>query len=465
MLGKWRDLPFVNREDGPPKLLFKFIRVTNGFELYVTDLIHAWKALRTTDEDLKEVARQERCPIDPNEDASQIDVLISKLEEGLSANNGGRCKVGPGYRDPSDEELRDAFMLAVTVPLPAPLKPLLWTFHLYQHDRMLLTRELLVPALAAQLSYQTQVEDLKRRMQEKDHVISRLMDKVDQSSIDLSLVFPGFGSGRKGLNAKQATKVVPGLSNFDAGRWQERFTIEELAPAQSLVDALRRPGSNRLNFESPCDRHDGDSAWKPFGTPTQWEQHWVDIWGEYPTFTDDQETRKKINGAKQTPKLLAEESTDAFEVSILSQFNQEVLTRHRSPKVNTMIKLNLTTHLQIHCQPLGEHRRPRQKSSLHPAKHQRLPNLAVLVEVFRSHQLQLKTPRRPVTSNLQHPMLLYQAQSQILIHHPSSSLETAPNLVHLAGRRKHFHPLHHTNHRLLSHRRQARQHHPEDSAH
>lgn len=325
-LEPWRDLPFANRTNGLPKMLFRLVRTGNGFDLYVTDFIHAWKARDTSQAELQRKAARERCPIDPSEDSSQIDVLISKLEDGLSGSNRGRCKVGPGVRDTAQQASVGGFTLFTTTPLPAPLPPLRWRFELLQQDLMLLTSELLLPSLAAQLSYQVQAQDLQRRIKEKDHVIGRLMDKIEQSSIDLSLVFPGFGSGRKGLNAKQATKVVPGIAGFDVERWKTDFGVDTLAPAQSLVEALRKPGSSQLCFEGPRKPYKGEAPWNRFGSIGSWELDWIDTHGDDPVFTDEDLRQKKSSRAKIAPTLPFEESADAFEVSTSTRLVSITLT-------------------------------------------------------------------------------------------------------------------------------------------
>src|SRR3954464_13794490 len=91
---QWREVHFTNKCDGPPKLLFKFLTNFNGYELYVTDFLHCWKESRDR-QSITEEATRAGCSIDPGEDASQFDVLLSKLRDGLSGDNGGRSKVGP----------------------------------------------------------------------------------------------------------------------------------------------------------------------------------------------------------------------------------------------------------------------------------------------------------------------------------------------------------------------------------
>ena len=190
-----------------------------------------------------------------------------------------------------------------------------------------MARELLLPALASDLKLRTQVEELRCKIEEKDHVITRLMDKIEQSSMDLSLVFPGYSSGRKGLTAKQATKVVPGISKFDETAWEKDFGGERLATTRTLAEAFRKPGTDQLWFESPLDRHGEDAAWETFGKVASYCNDWMTSGDHEPVFTEDEgstdaakrhrprtSTAVDPNGGGSAPGLVTEESTQAFEV-------------------------------------------------------------------------------------------------------------------------------------------------------
>jgi XLF-Cernunnos, XRcc4-like factor, NHEJ component len=315
---EWRILPFSNRNFGPPKLLFKFITHSDGFDLYVTDIVHCWKESRDRASIAKEAAKS-RSSIDPNEDPGQLDVLLSKLRDGLMGLRGGRCKIGSLHHNKQENRSFWGFRILTRTPLPAPLQPLLWTFQLVQERHILLTRELLLPALSSELKYRMQVEELRRKIEEKDHVITRLMDKIEQSSMDLSLVFPGYSTGRKGLKAQQAVKIVPGLSKFDGVGWQKAHADDQLATTRSLVETISKPGAHQLSFEAPHNPYDGDAGWEPFGAAGEWREDWIE--GEYhdPTFTDlEESTDGKLPGAHSVPKLPVEESSSAFEVFISS---------------------------------------------------------------------------------------------------------------------------------------------------
>ena len=240
-----------------------------------------------------------RCSIDPSEDASQYEVLISKLRDGLAGSNGGSCKMGGG-QDTSHGQKRDlevqAFRLEVQVPLPVPLEPLHWNFNLNREDSGTFASELLLPALKAEAESQRMMDNLKQKLVEKDHAISRLMDKIDQTGMDLSLVFPGFSSARKGLNAQAATKLVPGLAKMDLGAWETQSATENRQAAKSITDAFFNPNTGKILPNLP-------------------RRLFVDPHGEDESSTDDDEQGIAERRPKP-PNLPILDSTDAFEVSL-----------------------------------------------------------------------------------------------------------------------------------------------------
>lgn len=300
---QWRRLEYGHRS-GLPKLLFKFSSASTGYELYVTDLIRIWRHYRTRSQ-IVDQATENRSSIDPGEDAAQYDILLSKLQGGLSGD-AGRCAIA--RPDPCEDKDRTSFLLNVEIPLPKPLQPLRWSFRMEIQDAAIVTDQLTLPALTAKMGYTAQVHDLERRLKEKDHVIGRLMDKIEQSAIDLSLVFPGFGSGRKGLDAKQATKVVPGIAAFDADLWRKETTLLEQATVESLVEGWRTSGSDRLTIDN--------------------KGNWVAQLKDVFDATDRGDSSDEGHGARRAPALPVEESTDAFEVGVDPVVDPTALNKH-----------------------------------------------------------------------------------------------------------------------------------------
>jgi hypothetical protein len=111
------------------------------------------------------------------------------------------------------------------------LKPLNWTFTLAQQNASELAERLLRPSLHEVAVDQDKINSLLRVIKDKDHVISRLLDSLGNSAVDLGLIFPsvtGYGSRKGGgVSVNDAKKHVPGMAGFDEKSWINRFAKED----------------------------------------------------------------------------------------------------------------------------------------------------------------------------------------------------------------------------------------------
>lgn len=244
----WKGLP--STDDSwlkNTKLFFTFQKREEGPKLQVTDLVYIWTAAKTSREELTEEAARTRCSIDPSEDEEQYNVLLSKLEEAVAGQNGGMVTV-VGYGNAST-----SFEMEASIPLPTPLGMLEWTFSMVRGKPAVFTQEVVVPALHAVETRRRREEELRRKIKEKDHVIGKLMDKIESSSIDLSMVFPGFAGARKGLNSRQAAKVVPGIEPFSGEGWEGKSLVGNDAGVGGIIEALRDPETGELKWKALLD--------------------------------------------------------------------------------------------------------------------------------------------------------------------------------------------------------------------
>jgi XLF-Cernunnos, XRcc4-like factor, NHEJ component len=207
----WRRLPVREfQQSRNPIIFFTLQRYEKGLKLQTTDLVHLWKAAKTSVEELKQEAVRTRCSIDPSEDEEQLEILIGKLEEAMSGRNGGSVRLVGDRNAPSPV----SFEIETSIPLPTPLGMLEWTFRMVRQEPSVFTSELVLPALLVIEKKARSEQGLLRKIKEKDHIIGKLMDKIEGAGIDLSMVFPGFAGARKGLTARQAAEVVPGIEPF-----------------------------------------------------------------------------------------------------------------------------------------------------------------------------------------------------------------------------------------------------------
>ena len=242
---QWKPLQWSQPNGGPDVKLFRFLRSSAGFKLLVTDVVEVWETSRSSDEVISQAAL-EKANIDPSEDASQYEVLLQKLSDCLNGRNGGICVLHG-----SDTRLK-TFELRATISLPAPLGTLAWTFLLNRKNQRTtgaFSQELLFPALSETARGQQQVQSLKYVIQQKDHVIRRLLDKIEGSSIDLSTIFPGIGGGKhrqQRLNNAQIASTVPGLAAFDETAWSHEQEVEISGQGPTSVGIVESLGNEKI---------------------------------------------------------------------------------------------------------------------------------------------------------------------------------------------------------------------------
>ena len=244
----WRRLPVADNNEFLDSLLFfTFKRDGSGLELSVTDLVHIWRAVKTSKQELEEEAIKTRCSIDPTEDEEQYEVLLSKLEEAISGSHGSKVTL----LRRTGNSIPERFEMETSIPLPTPLGTLQWTFRMVRQEPSALTRELVVPALRVIDASRRREGDLRRKIKDKDHVIAKLMDKIEGSGIDLAMVFPGFAGARKGLSARQAAQVVPGVKAFRVEEWGADLKDGDDGGFREIVDALKDGGTGKVVWRVP----------------------------------------------------------------------------------------------------------------------------------------------------------------------------------------------------------------------
>ncbi|KAK5047667.1 hypothetical protein LTR84_006332 [Exophiala bonariae] len=219
----WQELRLPSREECP-KLFYSFHTSKDAFSLLLTDLIAIWDCSLDKYDILAEAARQD-ASIDPSESARQFGLLLSKLRESLQHEKGQNVLA----RD--SNHLSRNLLLRTKIDLPRPLKPLTWIFRLEQKNASQLAEQLLRPSLHEVSVSEDKITSLLHTIKEKDHVISRLLDRIKTSGIDLGLDFPSFAiaSSRKGgqLSVADAKRHVPGMAEFDHKSWIKQFSNDD----------------------------------------------------------------------------------------------------------------------------------------------------------------------------------------------------------------------------------------------
>ncbi|OAL39804.1 hypothetical protein AYO20_00716 [Fonsecaea nubica] len=217
----WQELQTTSRRQCP-KLFYSFSTEEQSLTLLLTDLISIWECSLDKYDILAAAARQQTS-IDPSVSSDQFAVLLSKIRKSLG--DGANSLIRGGRAN------SQTLLLRTRKDLPRPLRPLEWTFTLEPQRASELAERVLRPSLHEVFVSQTKINSLLGIIKDKDHIISRLLDRVGNSAVDLSLVFPGIAgfASRKGghVSVADAKKHVPGMTSFDEKSWTRQFANDE----------------------------------------------------------------------------------------------------------------------------------------------------------------------------------------------------------------------------------------------
>ncbi|KAH0124035.1 XLF-domain-containing protein, partial [Aureobasidium melanogenum] len=143
--------------------------------------------------------------------------------------------------------------------------------------------EVISPLLLLAHQQQQQLSFLLGQLKDKDHAMSRLLDKMEATNTDLGAVFPGVSAGRnsqKSLKRNHVANRVPGLAPFQPG--SELQHSGDVPSTETLYAVLRDvPGDM-----APSITNTYDAWWQ--NMPNQQES--IEISVPMPSVLDDDET-------------------------------------------------------------------------------------------------------------------------------------------------------------------------------
>ena len=242
-----------------PKLFYNFsASAKDGIKLLLTDLISLWRCSLPRSKIISS-ASEKHTSIDPSESTEQMKVFLDKLALALHSGTNKLAK-----DDNEDTNLRP-LVLKSSIDLPKPLKPLEWTFTLWPQAASELAATILRPALHQLSMAQQKLDSVIEVVKDKDHVIERLLDRVAEKGVDMSLIFPTLTGtskrGGSGVKVEEARKLVPGMKTFDRSAWEGGFKNNDLGEeAEAGLSKLVR-GCEKCFVHSELDHAESMSSW------------------------------------------------------------------------------------------------------------------------------------------------------------------------------------------------------------
>lgn len=233
----WRILP-SSKPNKP--LLVQTDFGSTEYIVRVTDINSVWS--ETLDRvGLVRRAKDVESDINPEEDPSQMRILLKKIEDTLHHGDNSQVFV---------RTISGRIELFLTIPLPGGLSDLQWTIQLEKQPASALQAHVINPSLALAFMQKQQIEDLTNKLKDKDAAISKVLDKVESMGLDFGTLFPTARLNRRLDQRKQIFQQVPGLSVFDKEKWRANASTleaEGASPISVLQEALEHSSSEAVN--------------------------------------------------------------------------------------------------------------------------------------------------------------------------------------------------------------------------
>ncbi|KAH8679987.1 XRCC4-like factor-domain-containing protein [Tricladium varicosporioides] len=311
-----------------PAFLISACFGSTSYTVHLTDLTHIWsESLQRRD--IIRRSQEENTSIDPS-DAEQLHILLQKIELGLADDEDTTAATALSIG--TDDE-RPRLILNLTVALPGGLAALQWPIRLSASPQSLFTSHLTLPLLEAQHARMQEITSLAEALREKDHVIQRMLDKLEAKGMELGEVFPqAAGKAGRKVDRKKAEERVKGLAQFDIRAWREGLNTNVSHDTKRMISEV----FNTNGLERPAIEARGGSLISAAGS--QEVAWWEEIRGitvnlqtgkistsfSKPNLRDSkpppeksEKASRKVNASKTVKKQLSGSETDdddAFQV-------------------------------------------------------------------------------------------------------------------------------------------------------
>lgn len=253
----WRPLRLCPQASAQlPVFLVSTAVTSSTFAVHLTDLKHIWS------ESLDRAAivsrsREEDTSIVPS-DGAQLRILLEKIRLGLEGADGTALAltINPDAARDAD---RPSLILNVSVDLPGDFAALEWPVRLGAAPQSVMASCFTIPLLQSQHASAQEVRSLTQELKDKDHVILKLLDKLEEQHTELGQIWPqaAGGVGRK-VSRRKAEEKVKGVAPFDLDSWRKELSHEAVEDTAELVSQLF---AKQISVYATGQTPEGEEEW------------------------------------------------------------------------------------------------------------------------------------------------------------------------------------------------------------
>lgn len=193
--------------------------------MHITDLVRVWSESLDRSQILSR-ATKSSTTIDPAEDASQLSLLLEKLEVGLSGGSDLSELALSCVPRRSNADVADIgdLKLRLAMDLPPPLPELEWTFMLRLGSQMDFTNVFVMPLVSLAGLQAAQIESLKTAIKDKDHAIDKMKDALEDNKVRVDVV----------VGPRRRKALIP----FDEVAWDKNMRDGEVQSGAEVVRSV-----------------------------------------------------------------------------------------------------------------------------------------------------------------------------------------------------------------------------------
>ncbi|KAK6583417.1 hypothetical protein PZA11_004493 [Diplocarpon coronariae] len=304
-----------------PVLLISTSFTPTSFTVHLTDLTHLW----TETLDRSAIVARSRAigtSIDPS-DGDQLKIFLEKLKLALAGGKG--TTVALTVNAATD---RPSLILDVSVELPGGLAPLEWPVRFSTAQQAVMTGRFTMPLLQTHLACMQETAALTQELKDKDHVILKLLDKLEEQGTDMGQIWPQAAGkvGRK-VDRKKAEEKVKGVAPFDWESWRGALCRKPIQDPRRLIGEI---------FSKQTDAIAA-------GTASEGEEE-EDWWQSIKGITVDLHSGKiSTNGSKAITNQLTSQTKTSLKVAEFQDDTDDAFQVQCTPPTASPTKSKLTT--------------------------------------------------------------------------------------------------------------------------